>query len=140
MGEKLKDEVLKEYRAQLVDIEQKAQEDYDKASLALNGGALGVSMAFVKDMLPEGVPNAANLLLSAWVCWGVGVMLVLASHFFASLANRKAILQVDAKTIRSTRPGGGYDVATLALNFAHGTLFVIGAILMIVFAFQNLEV
>ena len=39
------------YRAQLVALEQKFQEAYDKAVLILSGGALGLSLVVVKDYL-----------------------------------------------------------------------------------------
>ena len=48
------DKTLQEYRAHLVSAAQKAQEDFDKTLLALSGGALGVSFAFVKDIVGDG--------------------------------------------------------------------------------------
>lgn len=43
-----------EWREHLVSAEQKSQEDLDKALLSLSGGALGVSLIFLKDVIGQG--------------------------------------------------------------------------------------
>ena len=40
------DEIAAEYRRQLLTLEQKSTEAFDKAVLSLSGGALGLSIAF----------------------------------------------------------------------------------------------
>ncbi|WP_134984071.1 hypothetical protein [Xanthomonas axonopodis] len=60
-----RDEVDPEYRQWLVVAEQKAQEDYDKTVLTLSGGALGISFAFVKDIVGQNpIQNSSWLLIS----------------------------------------------------------------------------
>lgn len=131
-------EKMDAYRTQLIDAEQKAQEDYDKTVLTLSGGALGVSFAFVKDILPSDSVVSQSILLLAWICWTLSIAFVLASHFSSQLALRKAISQVDEGTIRVARTGGIYDLATALFNFLDGALFIAGALLMICFALANL--
>ena len=43
-------EELKEFRSFIRAADQKAQEDFDKTVLVLSGGALGISMTFLKDI------------------------------------------------------------------------------------------
>ncbi len=134
------DEEMQKYRNQLVEVEQKAQEDYDKATLTLSAGALGLSITFVKNILPASGVQSVSLLLFAWVSWTISVALVLASHYFGNLSLRKAISQVDKGTIRKQRAGGAYDFATAISNLLHGSLFVLGAAFMICFVLQNMGV
>ncbi len=42
---------LAAYRQHLVDAEQQMQAEYDKAVLVLSGGAIGLSMTFLKDIV-----------------------------------------------------------------------------------------
>src|SRR5579862_5851295 len=57
-------------------LERQSQTSYDRAILALSGGALGVTIAFVKDMI-HGTPRAGGLLFASWVCWALSLACVL---------------------------------------------------------------
>ena len=131
-------EELSEYRKHLIGAEQKAQEDFDKAVLSLSGGALGISFAFIKDIVGVGSINNPGLLLFSWGCWGSSIIAILASYFFSHLSLRKAINQVDSDEIYKGHPGGAFDWITAFLNACGGILFFVGVILMIVFVAFNL--
>lgn len=51
-GDLMKDleELANEYRQTLINLEQQMQSTYDKAVMTLSGGALGISLAFLKDV------------------------------------------------------------------------------------------
>jgi len=134
------DETLKEYRSNLIAAERKAQEDFDKTILSLSGGALGVSFAFLKDIVGQDPITNASVLFSAWVCWGFSVTLVLVSYYTSHLALRRAIKQVDTGEIYAKRPGGRVDLITALCNALGAILFFVGVVLMIVFVRFNLEV
>ncbi len=133
------DESLQQYRSLLIAAAQKSQEDYDKTVLALSGGALGISFAFVKDIVGPRPLVHPHLLLLAWVVWGVSVACVLGSFYFSNLAFRHAIAQVDAGTIYAQPPGGSSRRLTAVLNAFGGLLFLIGVLLIVGFAFYNLR-
>lgn len=130
---------MQEYRKHLVEARQKAFEDFDKTVLALSGGALGVSITFVKDLLGPGALSCKGCLLMSWITWGTSVLTVLISYYASQLTLNRAIKQIDAGT-RSLRPGGFFRVFTLTLNAIGGLLFVAGLVLLIIFVSQNLEV
>ena len=134
------DEELRKYREHLVQAEQKTQEDYDKTILSLSGGALGISFAFIKDILGTDPIVQPNLLLIAWICWGMSVGVVLFSHYFSHLSLRKSIEQVDKDKIHDERPGGIYDRITAFMNAIDGILFLIGVVIMIAFVYLNFKV
>jgi heme exporter protein D len=129
---------LVDYRTHLVLAEQKAQEDYDKCVLTLSGGALGISFAFIKDIV--GTSSLAHpwALAIAWLAWALSILCVLLSYFASQQALRKAIQQVDRKEIRQARPGGAFDRVTAGLNVAGGVLFFAGVVSMLCFVKQSL--
>jgi hypothetical protein len=133
------DKELREYRQHLILAEQKAQEDYDKAVLALSGGGLGVSLAFVEKIIGTGTLEKSWLLTGSWLCWAVSIACVLCSYFLSRHALRCAIAQVDGDQTQIRRLGGRMAVATEVANFLSGLLFVVGVVLISIFAVTNLE-
>lgn len=132
------DEVDPEYRQWLVVAEQKAQEDYDKTVLTLSGGALGISFAFVKDIVGESLIQHSSWLVAAWVLWALSTSAMLGSFFVSRLALRKAIIQCDDGTIFCKPPGGFYTVLTRWLNGGGAVLFLLGVCFMAAFVKTNL--
>lgn len=130
---------LTEYRKDLVAAEQKSQDAFDKAVLTLSGGALGVSFAFVKDIVGPGSVAHPWLLLAAWIAWGFSLVACLASFWFGQQALLTAIGQVDNGTIDVERAGRGFARTTVVLNAAGGILFILGVILLVPFVGSNLE-
>lgn len=131
------DEHLIQYRAYLVQAAQKAQDDFDKAVLSLSGGALGISFAFIKDVVGPGPFKSSSYLVFAWLCWGMSIIFVLTSYFVSALALRRSIEQVDRETIRQERPGGTFDRITGACNIGGGVLFFFGVVLIAYFVWRN---
>ncbi|MEW5939701.1 MAG: hypothetical protein AB1750_08580 [Chloroflexota bacterium] len=129
---------LKEYRNQIISAEQKAQEDFDKTVLSLSGGALGVSFAFVKDIVGES-PICISFLIVSWVSWALSSTSVLISYYMSHKALRHAIKQIDTNKIRQEQPGGVYDKFTGFLNMLGLILFLVGLLAMIWFVKTNLE-
>ena len=132
------------YRTELIGAEQKAQEEYDKTVFALSGGAFGISFAFADSFL-TGAPIQPGWLLSAWIAWGISITSVLFSFFFSNKALRKTVEQVDRAvsnndldSIYGETPGGRYTGITSFLNIVGGLLFLLGAILLVVFVYHNL--
>jgi len=133
------DEVDPEYRQWLVAAEQKAQEDFDKTVLTLSGGALGISFAFVKDIIGDKPIEHSIWLVAAWVMWALSTSAMLGSFFVSRLALRKAIVQCDKKTIFCSAPGGFYTLLTRWLNVSGAVLFLLGVCLMAGFVKTNIS-
>lgn len=131
----MNDQVL-EYRRHLILSEQKAQEDYDKAIISLSGGALGISFAFISEIVPDPI-ETFHLLLS-WICWGGSITSVIISYFTSQKALKRAIHQVDSDTINQELPGGLYTRLTSTLNYFSGILFIIGIAFLIYFVNVNI--
>lgn len=129
---------ISEYRQSLLELEQKMQSSYDKAVMTLSGGALGVSMAFVQDVIGKQSVQGGSFLMTAWVCWGLSVSCTLTSFYTSSCALRKAVKQTDDKEIYLKLQGGMSNLITMVLNPVSGLLFFAGVISMVVFVKHNI--
>jgi hypothetical protein len=134
------DEGLSDHRLHLRDAAQKSQGEYDKTVLALSGGALGVSFAFLDKVIARGPTLHPWLLVAAWMCWAVSLTLVLFSHHVSRLALEKAIQQTDSGERCEDRPGGFWSVVLEVRNWGSGLVFVIGVIMMTAFVAFNMGV
>jgi hypothetical protein len=126
-----------EYRQHLVLAEQKAQDDFDKAVISLSGGGLGISFAFVDKFVRSGQPVHHWILFAAWAAWTASIVAVLLSYCASIGACRKAIRQVDAKTIHTEEPGGWFAYFVDGYNYAGLALFLLGVMLIVVFVGFN---
>jgi hypothetical protein len=127
-----------EYRNLLISGEQKAQTDFDRTVMALSGGALGISFAFVERIIESSTPQYLWALGLAWTSWVFSLACVLVSHYFSALAMRHALTQFDGGKIPEEHIGGVYDRCIPYLNAAGGVLFLIGASCAGVFVIKNL--
>ena len=126
------------YRDTLIALEQKSQAEYDRIVVALSGGALGISFAFVERFIGDDQPRVSWALLVAWIAWVCSLALVLGSHFSSTQAMRTAVAQVDDDKINTERVGGTYDRVLVCLNAFGGVTFLIGAFFAGVFVWYNL--
>lgn len=127
------------YRNWLVAADQKASEAYDKAIMTLSGGALGLSLTFMKDIVQS--PGAESLwrLGTSWGCLTTSLALVLISMLSSQWALRKAITQVDQRSLPGTRAGGSLSVVTAVLNVLSGMAFLLGVGFLAWFSIANLR-
>ena len=99
-----------EYRKQLVEFEQKVGEGFDKTLIALSGGALGFSIAFIKDVVGDKEITHQCLLVASWTLWALSLGSILFALYFGQLAFHKAISQVDNDTIDTEEAGGVFTI------------------------------
>lgn len=131
---------LSDYRRFLVEGAQQSQSSLDKALLTLSGGALGISVIFIKDIIGEQHVVSLWALIASWGVWSASVLCVLASFDFASRANRVAIARCDDGTIHehAEAPGGVFSYLTRGFNVGAALTFVLGVALMLAFVHGNL--
>jgi hypothetical protein len=129
---------LTAYRQSLIASEQAMQGEYDKSVMTLSGGALGISFAFLKDIVGVAVLSHGNVLLGAWILWGLSISFVLASFFTSTKALRKAVLDTDYQDIYMTLANSCWATVTKWLNALGGVCFFVGVILLVVFVAYNL--
>ena len=123
------------YRDLLQELSVKSQEQYDKTVITLSIGALGLSFAFIKDIVDIKVANGINFLTGSWICFTLSVLSVLLSFLASKYALNQAIVAEDNnKEININRA----DLITTILNWLSSAFFIIGLIFIIVFVKLNL--
>ena len=127
-----------DYRKQLVEFEQKIGEGFDKTLIALSGGALGLSIAFIKDIVGANEMKHEGHLIASWSFWALSLGSILFAFYFGQLAYRKAITQVDNNTIDTEVTGGIFTPIVNWLNAIGAVSFLLGVISIIVFSIKNL--
>jgi hypothetical protein len=132
-------ESLKKYRDDLLQGEQKSQEDFDKTVISLSSGALAFSMAFVKNIAGEPPYSASWSFLCAWLCWTASLIVVLVSFFLSVYAFRLTLSQIDKQTIYQEKPGKRVSTIVECLNVLGGIFFLTGIVLMALFIWRNME-
>jgi hypothetical protein len=140
--EELKLQILT-YRNFIIEADQKQQESFDKTVLTLSGGALGITFAFLKDIVGTN-PIHPVLITLAWIFWGVSVSCTLISFFTSHLTLNKIIDHIDQnisadsiQKIYENSPEKSFKVLTNILNVTSAALFILGVILTAIFAFYN---
>ncbi|MFT7056693.1 MAG: hypothetical protein ACJAR3_002332 [Roseivirga sp.] len=126
-----------EYRNNLIAAEQKSQDDYDKTIVSLSGGALGISIVFIKDIIGTSDPVMLWTVITAWASWATSLASVVTSYFLSRMALRVAILQND-KNDFSAGVGGWAAKATHFLNAISGLMFLSGIVFLIIFSAKNI--
>ncbi len=76
-------------RRLLIEAEQKGAQQFDKAILTLAGGALAISITFIKNIAPHPNVETIYLLKSAWFAFILSLLSTLCSFLTSQSACRK---------------------------------------------------
>jgi len=130
---------LKEREA-LVSAEGEQCQHYDKAILVLSGGALGLSLTFLKDVVPTYEPGTLRWLVLGWISLIVSLLATLSSLQTSQLALRKQRDILDSEFYGNVHAEqrNCFGAATNALNIASLVLFILGVALIALFVLLNL--
>lgn len=135
---------LEAFEAELFKREVANAKAYDKAILMYSTGALGLSLTFIKDILPPGNAVYLDTLDASWIAFLAALVGMLASYLVGQFAIRRqrdlayeVFLENKQEKLKPTynRWAAGVDY----LNFSSGMCFVLGAALMTWFVANNVE-
>jgi len=137
-------------RNKLIDGEQGYSKSYDKSLLTLSGGALALSVAFLRDIIGDGQLCATGLIIGAWVSLTLSVAAALVSihqsgplfRNFRDILDRKAEHAGDQFSwteVRTEQSKCRRLVLMDWLNYGSLVLFLLGVILLLSFTTCNLE-
>lgn len=128
-----------EERKLLIDAEREAARGFDRAMLTLSGGALGLSITFIRQVAPT--PYDKTMLYVAWGGFTLALLSTLLSFLFSQSALRKQrdILDQDyAGKIPAHQQKNLLAIITNCLNWLSIVFFIVGVIFLAMFAQQNL--
>jgi hypothetical protein len=140
MTSKLPQDVYADERKLLIDEEREAARTFDKAMLTLSGGALGLSITFIRQLAPK--PHLIGLLVTAWSCLAVALLATILGLHISQSAIRRArdMLDDDQRGI-SDALNRKNDPARLTncFNWIAAFAFLAGIAFLAVFAIFNLH-
>jgi hypothetical protein len=141
-------EISKEYLDQLrkdrdalinADLEQ--SKSFDKYILTLSGGAFGLSLVFIRDIVSKSTPVFSNVLYSAWILFGVSISITLVSFLLSQKACKRQIEINEIILLNKSFdnvPQNTYSRFTNLANWISGCVFVSGLFCLASFAFNNI--
>ena len=122
-------------RDRLIEFRAQADDAFDSTLLKLSGGALGLSLAFVRQFIGAGAPQAVWALQLAWLLWATSLLSGVASYYSSGAAMEQATLQHDKG---DTATGEPFTNVTRWLNRANGGCFALGVLFAVIFMNCNL--
>src|SRR6266404_1798749 len=106
---------------------QSSSDDFDKYILTLSSGALGLSLSFIKEIVPLGTAVWRSMLYFSWGCFGLCILLTILSYQFGILAQKehlrnlpKFYIEGDQKALQR----GGYWKTVARLTWICCGLFI----------------
>jgi hypothetical protein len=135
-------ELYDEARNRVVEDIQSGTDSFDQGLLTLSTGALGLSLAFIKDIVPLKDAIHLRLLFASWLAFG-GCVLLIVFSFPLSVAAQKKYLEYLAfyyleRKQEFFNKRSGYSKALTLLTCVASLAFVSGLVCTLLFCIKNL--
>ena len=131
-----------EERKQLFKASLDQSKSFDRHILTLSAGAFGLSLLFIRQIVPEPARESLYLLICAWCAFAFSIFLTLLSFLFSQKACFRQMEILD-KWLEShgqpnERDKNVFASATTMLNWLSVIAFIAGAVMLIIFSASNL--
>ena len=126
-------DIAKEERRNLVEMQYQNSIFLDKWLLTLSAGVFSLSVAFIKNVVGK-QPSSPALLMCSWSAFCACIIVTLTSYLLAFPAYDRQITIVE----QDKNDKNVYRKPMVWLNIAAVTVFSIGVISLAIFAFLNL--
>lgn len=131
-----------DYTKELYERERGNSASLDRAILALSTGSLGVSVAFISNLVKLSEAKSIIMLQGAWCLFGAAIVSTilsfLVSHYGLKTQFRYAEKYYLEGIIEYCNKRSSWDRATNILNLLSATVFIAGLILFIIFILTNI--
>lgn len=139
---RLPQDVYSEHRKHLIDAGRGQAQLFDRSIITLTGAALGLSFAFIKDIVPNPDPKTLYLLHVAWAGFVFSLLLTLTSFQLSQYAYRRERENLD-KRQRGEIPKESVwknwgSRLTLGANILSNVIFIAAAAFLLIFTAYNL--
>lgn len=116
-----------------------ASENLDKTIIFTSLPLLGISLVFLKDIVPEKQIVHVWILIISWISFVFAILCVISSYWTSMWAASKLDPQVKDYYLKGgRRPYSRYDTATRFLNYFSSIFYLVAIILSVVFFGFNL--
>lgn len=132
----------------LLAAEQDASKGADHWLLTLSGGALGISMAFLKNIVPVGEAQYVASLVSAWILFGFAILSAVVAMRVSQNGLREFRRILDEELMKGIRGYAGRvrdaqkrrwePKCVRCLNWMSLAFFFVGILLLCLFVYVNL--
>lgn len=128
-------------RKELLDRQLSNSQIYDRAILTLSTSALGISLAFIKNVVSLKIAHCKGLLITSWYFFGLAIIITLLSFWASQKGIKKQLgyahkYYIDEKDEYLTKTNC-YAKITEFLNYCSGALFIVAVFLTILFVTIN---
>ena len=138
----LRYKVYLDERKALVDAEREGARLFDKAILTLTAGAFGLSLAFIRQVVPEIKCGTLFLLIAGWTGFSLSLLSTLISFLASQSAcsRQRKILELEYIDNRDTQKEKNRPARwTKRLNVSSIAFFILGLIFLTLFVILNLS-
>lgn len=132
-------------RKSLIDAEREESRLFDRAILTLAAGAFGLSLTFIRQIVPDIKPRIVYLLILAWSGFCVSLLSTLISFLTSQSAcsKQREILEEEycndySNQDKKAKSGNKAAIWTKRLNVLSIVAFIIGVVFLAVFSTINL--
>lgn len=123
----------------LDEVNRYSNEQFDKSILFIASGALGISFAFITDVVPDfSEAKKTGLLIASWSIFGAVIFLSLVSHFISMQASAWALKNEHLKRKKFNKGVMYWNWPIRILNLTAIVAILTGIILLISFINQNI--
>ncbi len=132
--------LYKETRDDLLKRQLSNSENYDKAVLSLSTIFLGLSLSFLKNIIPLQYVIQLWVLYSSWASLALAVLCTLGSFLVSQIAINEQLKKAEDYYINGKRDALKKSSSakwTDRLNWASGIFFIVGVVLTMVFVIGN---
>ena len=131
-------EILKEYKSELIKLIEKSQDAFEKQLSYISAGSLGISMAFIKNVVGDiSSTHSKWVLIVGWILLGVTLLLNLLSHIVAFSNHSKTLDEINLGSysqIKAIKRNNRLKV----LNLWSIISLIAGILLVIIFVALNI--
>lgn len=129
-------------RADLLNRQISNSENFDKAILSLSTGLLGLSLAFIKDIVKFDNADLKFILVLSWYCLAFSIISTIMSFITSQLGIKKQLVFAEKYYLEKnddylTKENTPAKITDF-LNYSSGIVFVLAIFLTIIFVSTNL--
>jgi len=128
----------KEYRKSILESKSKSDDDFEKYITLISSGGLGVTIAYINDIIPIKESVGSWVLFLGWIMLCTTLFLNLLSHHKSSICNEKTIDEIDELEYEELSDNiDSRNKIIRCLNLASIITVGIGLLLIIIFTIIN---
>jgi len=140
---KVRESLYDKTREELLAQQRSNAETYDKSLLALSSGLLGISLAFIKDVVTLAHAEYKYLLFASWIGFGLTIILTIASIIYGQCKIRQLLDAAERYYLKEKEEAREESVKISnkidRFNIWSGSVFILAIVFSISFVILNLN-